>query len=306
MIANNRVPHVREPQEIYKANSGSITFKMRTQGNYPELVLIAHHEPHVCLYKLTLGYETKVYRVDDKQEENFPSRVVSNFHDFREFYLTWHNGKIKLGIIGQEPFVDYQKKVTDPIIGYILFKTQCRSSQYVEWIVETSPVLLKSIPFKRMKERLHWRNMRNGRLPPDAMIGGFEDEFIYIARAEHYSSLCPGKYVPSTRKAFIPWGHIVNAKEDFEILCGINAQWVKTRSNYVPQNAFIGGYTEVGNEPLYIGRAMVDGKLICGKVHLLYKMCYLPYKGREVVKKTYEILVIPGDKIPQALPLRAF
>ncbi|KAJ8736538.1 hypothetical protein PYW08_007194 [Mythimna loreyi] len=302
-MANLTVVPSSKHQVIYKANSGSIRFKMRTAGQFPELELIAHRESDRCVYKITFGYETKVYSWNDKREEKFFSLTVSDFNEFREFYLTWHNRNIKLGIIGREPFVDYQKKVTDPIIGYILFRTQCRNgrrSHFVEWIIETS-----TIPFKKLNERLHWCTMRNGKLPPNAMVGGFDNELIYIARAEHFSSLCPGKYVPSTGKAFVPWGHLENVKEDFEILCGINAQWVKTRLNYIPQNAFIGGYSEVRSEPLYIGRAMIEGKLICGKVHLLYKTCYLPFQGREVETSIYEILVIPGDEIPQAVHLRA-
>lgn len=76
-----------------------------------------------------------------------------------------------------------------------------------------------------------------------------------------------------------------------QILCGYNAKWVKTRSNHIPENAFVGGYSEVRRAPLYIGRAMLDGNLITGKVHVLYNSCYLPYKGKEVPVTHYEILV---------------
>lgn len=85
----------------------------------------------------------------------------------------------------------------------------------------------------------------------------------------------------------------------FQVLCGFNAKWVQTRANLIPQNAFIGGYSEVNNEPLYIGRAMIQGRLICGKVHVLYKTCYLPFQGREVEVYVYEILVIPEHEVPQ-------
>lgn len=88
----------------------------------------------------------------------------------------------------------------------------------------------------------------------------------------------------------------------FQILCGFNAIWVKTRSNLIPPNAFVGGTSEVMNEPLYIGRAMIDNNLISGKVHTRYHLCYLPYNGREVEVVEYEILVIPENEVPQALP----
>ena len=77
--------------------------------------------------------------------------------------------------------------------------------------------------------------------------------------------------------------------------------WVKTRTNSIPQNAFVAGYSEVNDEPLYIGRAMIKGSLICGKVHVLYKTCYLPFQDHEVEVYIYEILVRPENEIRQAL-----
>lgn len=61
----------------------------------------------------------------------------------------------------------------------------------------------------------------------------------------------------------------------------------------------------MNNEALCIGRAMIEGRLICG-VHLLYETCYLAFQGNEVEKSVYEILVIPGTKIPQGIPLQGF
>ncbi|KAJ8735379.1 hypothetical protein PYW07_006999 [Mythimna separata] len=147
--------------------------------------------------------------------------------------------------------------------------------------------------------------MVDGKLPQDAMIGGFENEHIYIARAYHDGSLCPGKYVKSAGKAFVPWGGSEHCKEVFEILCGFNAKWVKTSSNYIPHNAIIGGRTggyERNDEPLYIARAKIGGSILCGKAYARYNLAYLPYKGKEIEMPSYEILVAPDDEIPQALP----
>lgn len=76
-----------------------------------------------------------------------------------------------------------------------------------------------------------------------------------------------------------------------QILCGFDAEWVKTEGDKIPNNAFVAGYSEVRNGPLYIGRAMHDGNLLIGKVHTLYKQCYLPYKNKEIGVSSYEILV---------------
>ncbi|KPJ09372.1 hypothetical protein RR48_08823, partial [Papilio machaon] len=141
--------------------------------------------------------------------------------------------------------------------------------------------------------KLHWRSLDGDKLPANAIIGGFQNDPIYIARAKHRGSLCPGKYIHSQRCAYIAWGFSEHRKDKFEILCGLNVRWVKCKGKNIPENAFIGGTSEVNNEPLYIGRAKYGSDLICGKVHLLYGTCYLPYNGSELEYKSYEILVIP-------------
>lgn len=87
----------------------------------------------------------------------------------------------------------------------------------------------------------------------------------------------------------------------FKVLCGYDAQWVSCEGDNIPENAFVGGTSEVDDQPLYIGRAVVDGKLICGKVHLLYNACFIPSNGREVERYSYEILVLPSQE-PRHIP----
>ncbi|XP_047985009.1 uncharacterized protein LOC125225371 isoform X1 [Leguminivora glycinivorella] len=112
----------------------------------------------------------------------------------------------------------------------------------------------------------------------------------------HQYSMCPGTYVPSKRKAFVPWGGRAHAKDDFQVLCGYNATWIKTGSNKIPQNAFVGGRSEVRQEPLYIGRAVHEDNLISGKIHVIYNTCYIPYKGKEIeIYDQFEVLVLPDQ-----------
>lgn len=54
-------------------------------------------------------------------------------------------------------------------------------------------------------------------LPVGALIGGFENEMLYIIRAAHMHSLTPGKFVPSHGTAYIPWGGNEHAKSEFEV-----------------------------------------------------------------------------------------
>lgn len=51
----------------------------------------------------------------------------------------------------------------------------------------------------------------------DAIVGGYENEPLYIARAIHFNSLTPGKYLRTTNKMFVPWGHTAYRKYDFEV-----------------------------------------------------------------------------------------
>ncbi|KAJ8708128.1 hypothetical protein PYW08_010494 [Mythimna loreyi] len=147
-----------------------------------------------------------------------------------------------------------------------------------------------------------WLPMVDDELPPNAIIGGYDNEDIYIARAYHKGSLCPGKYVKSLGKAYIPWGGAEHYKtEDFEILCGFNATWVNVNSNFIPDNAFIGGRTggddEIGGEPLYVCRMEVQSGVVCGKAYGRSHLCYLPYDGSEKQFSAYEVLVVPNDEI---------
>lgn len=59
--------------------------------------------------------------------------------------------------------------------------------------------------------------MTNRDLPEQAFVGGFEDEIIYVARSVHNRSLCPGKYIPSQHRVFVPWGGEEHAKEQFDV-----------------------------------------------------------------------------------------
>lgn len=64
--------------------------------------------------------------------------------------------------------------------------------------------------------KVHWVNA-DTQLPDDAVIGGYENEFLYIIRAHHRGSLTPGKFVPSLGLGFIPWGGGSNEKNEFEV-----------------------------------------------------------------------------------------
>jgi len=73
--------------------------------------------------------------------------------------------------------------------------------------------------------------------------------------------------------------------------CG--ATWVNSSHGHMPPNAVQGGH-EANGTPLYIARAMADGRdLTPGKLHTGYQSLYIPYGGKEQEKKEYQVLTHP-------------
>ncbi|VVC87890.1 unnamed protein product [Leptidea sinapis] len=54
-------------------------------------------------------------------------------------------------------------------------------------------------------------------LPINAVIGGYENEILYIIRSELRGSLTPGKFVPSLGIGFMPWGGTCHETANFSI-----------------------------------------------------------------------------------------
>ncbi|XP_034830608.1 uncharacterized protein [Maniola hyperantus] len=293
---------LQEPYKMFKADSGAITFSIiaRNTDWCGEIFLISKECPHKILYQIELNFES-LYIIFKKDEKEVTSFELPALHIRRpeKLWLSWYNDTLKLGVVESckhlNPFFVYADTFSEQNpkqqIGFI----RVTADQYQDFIVESGPVLRPtSHKLHSIQEgQLKWVKVSDSSqlLPKDALIGGFENEPIYIARSRHGRSLCPGKYVPSKKKAFVPWGHAEHAKKHFEILCGYNALWVKCKENFIPENALIAGSSEVNGEDVYIGRAMVGDDLVVGKIHMLYKTCYLPYKGKEVERHTYEILV---------------
>lgn len=282
--------------QLYDVSSGAIRFKVKCPFRIiPLLTLYSSKIPCEEYYKVLIGEKIKILDYKGKCITTF-DLVDINFEDFQEFWITWHDDLLMLGRGEQSTPLFTVNIDVERHIGFVQFGKMQGQIDPVEWIIDKSPVNLKQTRQKRIiGGDLHWVKMTiNDHLPQDAMIGGFESEPLYIARANHNNSLCPGKFQPFRKKVYVPWGHREHSKEEFEVLCGFDAHWVSTRSNYIPENAVIAGYSEVRQEPLYVGRAMHDGYLLIGKVHTLYSTCYLPYKGHEIQVATYEILV-KGD-----------
>lgn len=288
-----------EGQVLYRANSSAIRIRVSFPlSAEPHITFYSKFPPHQELYQLYIG---DVFKLVDILEGNvvdyYNKDPPTSFIEFKDFWISWHSGKFQYGLCPNIEPMRCIKLQNAKKIGFVSFHIPTMIDEAeVRWVIERPPIFLNSLHRKSDKEieggELRWVKMtNNSSLPMDAIVGGYENEPLYIARAIHFNSLTPGKYLRTTNKMFVPWGHTAYRKYDFEILCGFNYEWVKTSDNYIPENAVVGGYSEVRYEPLYIGRAMVKNFLLVGKVHVLYNTCYVPFDNMEIEVGSYEILV---------------
>ncbi|XP_071440631.1 natterin-4-like [Hetaerina americana] len=85
--------------------------------------------------------------------------------------------------------------------------------------------------------------------------------------------------------------------------------WIGASNGYVPAEAFVAG--KDGSTDLYVGRARYNNAFVPGKVHPAHGTCYIPWGGKEISLKNYEVLCgtnfewthSSGGNIPQrAIP----
>lgn len=117
---------------------------------------------------------------------------------------------------------------------------------------------------------------------------------LYVGRAHHEGGLIPGKVNPDHNCCYIPWGGEEHAKEEYDILVAprnCDLTWVNAHDGQIPTGAVQGGFNE-SNDPLYIGRADIEGTFAVGKVNPDHGCLYLAYGGEEVAKTEYQVLVI--------------
>lgn len=73
-------------------------------------------------------------------------------------------------------------------------------------------------------------------------------------------------------------------------MVGSGFSWVTSSSGHVPPEAVCAGHQSNG-EPLYVGRAHVEGSLTTGKIHPSHNCIYVPFNGAEHNVSEYEVLV---------------
>lgn len=148
-------------------------------------------------------------------------------------------------------------------------------------------------PFHPCRDDLRWVDVHSGQqIPHDAVRAGKDKDgaTLYVARAHHEGDLIPGKASPTHRCAYVAWGGGEHPKNNFQVLISRQVAWEFSSGGRVPPQAVVVGNTSNG-EPLYMGRALHEGTQTPGKIHPSHGCLYIPYNGKEVSVKEYEVLV---------------
>lgn len=154
---------------------------------------------------------------------------------------------------------------------------------------------IESVAGTTLDTRIKFVAASGGLIPANAFPGGEDQsgETLYVGRAMHQGSKIPGKLHPSHGVVYVSWGGKEHAKRDYEVLVqegGFNLQWVSASNGSLASTEGILSGHEADGNPLYIGRAMIGNRWIPGKISTQYKMCFVPYGGKEHGKGNYQVL----------------
>ncbi|KAH8010044.1 hypothetical protein HPB51_024429 [Rhipicephalus microplus] len=78
--------------------------------------------------------------------------------------------------------------------------------------------------------------------------------------------------------------------DDARVVCFAADDWVRATDGHVPKNALVAGHNLHG-ESFYVGRVMLRGNLLPGKVLPSSKVCFVSLEQMEFSSNVYEVLV---------------
>ncbi|KAJ3192325.1 hypothetical protein HK101_006720 [Irineochytrium annulatum] len=142
-------------------------------------------------------------------------------------------------------------------------------------------------------------------IPEKAWPAGYDldGSLLYLARTLMNNGLHIGKVGLNLNVPSIPYGGKEHGVEgDVEILLiAPNARWVQTSGNAIPSDAVVSGYEDDGR-PLYaaradVGKGLFGKKSSCpGKAGHHISGCNVPFDGKEVGVKDFEVLCVSPDE----------
>jgi hypothetical protein len=142
-----------------------------------------------------------------------------------------------------------------------------------------------------------WVEAANGKVPPDAVVGGQEDNRrVYVVRFKtKEGNMIPGKLVESNKTAEGPYGG-VRTSSVYQVLTNPDPKrkfkWIPTSGFNIPDGAFVAGKEE--DNTLYVARVSHDsGSILIGKYHAPYGTIYFTHEGHEKrLEKNFEVLCV--------------
>lgn len=128
-----------------------------------------------------------------------------------------------------------------------------------------------------------WVTGRDGYVPPGAVQGGFDGENLYICTV----GFAVGKLAPGHQKCYVPYGGRELGYNKYQVLVVDRWKWVPLTGN-LPPGAVDGGRD---GETLYVCNAVVAGKWTPGKYPVSHDVCYVPYGGKEIAVRSFNVLI---------------
>ncbi|GAB1863071.1 hypothetical protein CAJAP_04150 [Camponotus japonicus] len=113
---------------------------------------------------------------------------------------------------------------------------------------------------------------------------------LVVGRAMHQGDMLPAKVKPDHGVAYVCYGGVEYTKHDFEVLMPAHFNWIRSSHGHVPEHAVEAGRTTSG-EMLYVGRTFHNGIPCVGKVQRSHGVMYIPFDGKEIPCREYEVLV---------------
>ncbi|KAH6937494.1 hypothetical protein HPB50_000761 [Hyalomma asiaticum] len=140
-----------------------------------------------------------------------------------------------------------------------------------------------------------WVRATDGNVPKNALVAGqnLNGESFYVGRVMLRGNVLPGKVLPSAKVCFVSLEQIEFSSNVYEVLVrapSVNYQWVRMGGCVMPRNAIPAGRSATG-ELIYIGRHVHKGEMTPGKVIPSQRCIYIPYLGKEIRYRDFEILI---------------
>ncbi|XP_055912706.1 uncharacterized protein LOC129946519 [Eupeodes corollae] len=143
-------------------------------------------------------------------------------------------------------------------------------------------------------------------IPTFAVIGESDcrdGSTTYVGRSSHEGGLFPARVDSNNHCAYVSWAGSEIKKTHYEILVGGNYRFIQYSADGIPLSAVRAGNTADG-EPLWVGRGVVKGNLIVGKIHPIHQCLLVPFDGEEHRLDAYEVLVREPAKQPCPTPIQ--